>query len=121
MVNAPERSSVIDNLRSATFSGCFMFDKGFPKKLSGIFPCLQDSLPSSRTVILVFRKSMKMALLRHFSMPCNECRIASTPFLLDEYLGKLNTKGMFQKRNMSKLDIKPIVSGAVPVFEYIAF
>jgi len=106
MVNAPERSSVIDKLRSATFSGCFMFDKGFPKKLSGIFPRLQDSLRSSRTVILVFLKSMKMALLRHLSMPSGECRIASTPFLLNEYLRKLNTKGMLQKQNMSRLDVK---------------
>ena len=108
MVSPLDRSWIIDTLCGATFSGCFMFDKGFPEKLSGIFPRLQDSLSSSGTVILVFRKSMKMALLRQFSMPSTECCIASTPFLLDEYLGKLNTKGMFQERNMSKLDIKPI-------------
>jgi hypothetical protein len=89
-----------------------MFDKGFSKKLSGILPRLQDSIPLSRTVILVFRKSMKMALLRPFSMPCNECRIASTPFLLDKYLNKLTTKGMLQKQSMSKLDTKPVLSAA---------
>jgi hypothetical protein len=120
MEDAPERSSVIDNLRSATFPGCCIFDRGFPKKLSGIFPRLRNSVPSSGILILVLRKSVKMALQRHFSMPSTVCRIASTPFLLNDYLSKLKTKGVFQKQNMSKLDIKRVLPAAEPALEYTA-
>jgi len=97
IVSAPERSSVIDSPRNATFSGCFIFNEGFLKRLSGIFLRLADFFSSSWTVILVFSTSMKMALERHFSIPSIECRIVLLFSLINTWASWAQ-KPCFKKR-----------------------